>query len=76
MVRKRYSTGTGAYRAPTGCTINGAPFDVTFACNPGGHVAGEDRSVVKVSADVTRKGQAGSFGCPRARSEAEFPPTR
>ena len=45
-------------------TINGAPFDVTFACNPGGHVAGEDRSVVKVSADVTRKGQMGSFGCP------------
>ena len=57
-------------------TINGAPFDVTFACNPGGHVAGEDRSVVKVSADVTRKGQAGSFGCPRSRSEAEFPPAR
>ena len=57
-------------------TINGAPFDVTFACSPGGHIAGEDRSVVKVSADVTRKGQAGSFGCPRARGEAEFPPTR
>jgi hypothetical protein len=57
-------------------TINGAPFDVTFACSPAGHVAGEDRSVVKVSADVTRKGLAGSFGCPRARSEAEFPPAR
>jgi hypothetical protein len=57
-------------------TISGAPFDVTFACNPGGHVAGEDRSVVKVSADVTRKGLSGSFGCPRSRSEAEFPPAR
>ena len=58
-------------------TINGAPFDVTFACNPGGHVpAGEDRSVVKMSSDVTRKGLVGSFGCPRARSEAEFPPAR
>jgi hypothetical protein len=57
-------------------TINGTPFDVTFACSPGGHVAGEDRSVVKISASVTRKGQSGSFGCPRARSEAEFPPTR
>ena len=57
-------------------TINGAPFDVTFACSPAGHIAGEDRSVAKVSADVTRKGQMGSFGCPRARSEAEFPPTR
>jgi hypothetical protein len=57
-------------------TINGAPFDVTFACSPGGHVASEDRTVVKVSADVTRKGLTGSFGCPRARSEAEFPPAR
>ena len=57
-------------------TINGAPFDVAFVCSPGGHVAGEDRNVVKVSQDVTRKGLAGSFGCPRARSEAEFPPAR
>jgi hypothetical protein len=57
-------------------TINGAPFDVAFVCSPAGHVAGEDRSVVKVSQDVTRKGLTGSFGCPRARSEAEFPPTR
>jgi len=29
-------------------TIKGAPFDVSFACNPGGHVAGEDRCVVTV----------------------------
>ena len=57
-------------------TINGAPFDVTFACNPGGHVAGEDRTVVRVSGDGTRTGVAGSFGCPRSRSEAEFPPVR
>jgi hypothetical protein len=57
-------------------TINGAPFDVAFVCSPGGHVASEDKSIVKVSQDVTRKGLTGSFGCPRARSEAEFPPTR
>jgi hypothetical protein len=71
-----YPTVATTYTYRVFGTINGAPFDVTFACNPGGHVAGEDRSVVKVSADVTRKGLAGSFGCPRSRSEAEFPPAR
>ena len=53
-------------------TIGGAPFDVTFACNPAGHVRGEDRSVVKVSADVTRKGLVGSFGCPRPGARPSF----
>jgi hypothetical protein len=58
-------------------TMGGSPFDMTFMCNPAGHVAAaEDKSVVRISADVTRKGVTGSFGCPRARSEAEFPPTR
>jgi hypothetical protein len=57
-------------------TVNGAPFDVTFTCSPAGHVTMEDKSVVKVSNDVTRKGLRGSFGCPVSRSEAEFPPTR
>jgi hypothetical protein len=57
-------------------TVQGAPFDVTFTCSPAGHVATEDKTAVKVSNDVTRKGLRGSFGCPRARSEAEFPPTR
>jgi hypothetical protein len=71
-----YPTVATTYTYRVFGTINGAPFDVTFACNPGGHVAGEDRSVVKVSADVTRKALAGSFGCPRSRSEAEFPPAR
>jgi hypothetical protein len=72
-----YPTVATTYTYRVFGTINGAPFDVTFACNPAGHVAaGEDRSVVKVSADVTRKGITGSFGCPRARSEAEFPPVR
>ena len=72
-----YPTVATTYTYRVFGTINGAPFDVTFTCNPAGHVAaGEDRSVVKVSADVTRKGVTGSFGCPRARSEAEFPPVR
>src|SRR4029453_13601657 len=71
-----YPTVATTYTYRVFGTINGTPFDVTFACNPGGHVAGEDKTVVKVSADVTRKGLAGSFGCPRPRSEAEFPPAR
>jgi hypothetical protein len=71
-----YPTVATTYTYRVFGTINGAPFDVTFACSPAGHVAGEDRSVVKVSADVTRKGLTGSFGCPRSRSEAEFPPVR
>lgn len=71
-----YPTVATTYTYRVFGTITGTPFDVTFACNPGGHVAGEDKTVVKVSADVTRKGLAGSFGCPRPRSEAEFPPAR
>jgi hypothetical protein len=58
-------------------TVNQVPVDLTFSCNPTGHVAAaEDRSVVRLSATVTRKGQLGSFGCPEARTEAEFPPVR
>ncbi len=57
-------------------SVNGVPIDLTFACNPTGHVAFEDRTVVKVSDAVTRKAVIGSFGCPQARSEAEFPPRR
>jgi hypothetical protein len=57
-------------------TLNGTPFDVTFACNPTGHVTAEDRSVVRVGGEVSRKGLRGSFGCPQPRTEAEFPPVR
>jgi hypothetical protein len=71
-----YPTVATTYAYRVFGTINGVPFDVTFTCSPAGHVTTEDRSVVKVSNDVTRKGLRGSFGCPRARSEAEFPPTR
>jgi hypothetical protein len=71
-----YATVATTYSYRLFGTLNGTPFDVTFACNPAGHVAGEDRSVVKVSAEVTRKGLMGSFGCPRPRSEVEFPPVR
>ena len=70
-----YPTVATTYTYRVFGTLNGAPFDVTFACSPAGHVATEDKTVVKVSPDVTRKGLRGSFGCPRPRSEAEFPPT-
>lgn len=71
-----YPTVATTYSYRVFGTLNGTPFDVTFACNPAGHVASEDRSVVKVGEHVTRKGLRGSFGCPRPRSEAEFPPAR
>jgi hypothetical protein len=71
-----YPTVATTYSYRVFGTLNGTPFDVTFACNPAGHVAAEDKSVVKVSDSVTRKGLRGSFGCPRPRSEAEFPPAR
>jgi len=58
-------------------TVASAPVDITFSCNPTGHVAAaEDKSVVKLSGSVTRKGLVGSYGCPEARTEAEFPPAR
>jgi hypothetical protein len=71
-----YPTVATTYTYRVFGTLNGTPFDVTFACNPAGHVAAEDRSVVRVSEFVMRKGLRGSFGCPRSRSEAEFPPAR
>jgi hypothetical protein len=71
-----YPTVATTYTYRVFGTVQGAPFDVTFTCSPAGHVATEDKSVVKVNNDVTRKGLRGSFGCPRPRSEAEFPPTR
>jgi hypothetical protein len=57
-------------------TVNNVPVDLSFACNPTGHVSTEDKNVVKVSNDVTRKALIGSFGCPVSRQEAEFPPAR
>jgi hypothetical protein len=71
-----YPTVATTYSYRVVGTVNGTPFDVTFSCSPAGHVATEDKSVVKVTPDVTRKGLRGSFGCPRSRGEAEFPPAR
>jgi hypothetical protein len=55
-------------------TVDKVPVDLTFACNPLGHVSVEDHNTVKLAEQVTRKGLIGSFGCPAPRAEAEFPP--
>jgi hypothetical protein len=58
-------------------TVNTVPVELTFTCNPTGHVAAaEDRTTVKLTNTVTRKGLVGSYGCPEPRTEAEFPPVR
>ncbi len=55
-------------------TLTDVPIDLTFACHPLGHVSLEDKSAVKLSEQVTRKALIGSFGCPSARTDVEFPP--
>jgi hypothetical protein len=55
-------------------TVDKVPVDLTFACNPLGHVSVEDKNTVKLAEQVTRKALIGSFGCPVSRTEAEFPP--
>jgi hypothetical protein len=55
-------------------TVNDVPVDLSFTCNPLGHVSAEDTTTVRLSEQVTRKALLGSFGCPRPRAEVEFPP--
>lgn len=56
-------------------TINSAPVDLTFTCMPGAHVMGgtPNTEVVKLSEQVSRKFQAGMFGCPQEKTELGFP---
>jgi hypothetical protein len=54
-------------------TLNDVPVDLTFVCNPLGHVSLEDKNTLKLSEQMTRKALIGSFGCPAARTDAEFP---
>ncbi|MES2953435.1 MAG: hypothetical protein V4674_02655 [Patescibacteria group bacterium] len=57
-------------------TIDATPFDFTFPCAAAGEAkSGEDRTPKTVSASVTRTFQAGSFGCPRAKTDLTFPET-
>jgi hypothetical protein len=55
-------------------TVNDVPVDLSFTCNPLGHVSVEDTTTVRLSEQVTRKALLGSFACPGRRAEAEFPP--
>lgn len=55
-------------------TINDTPVDLSFACNPAGHVAApEETTEVSVTEGVVRKFKAGQFGCPLAKEELGFP---
>ncbi len=57
-------------------TIDNVPVDVSFSCNPAGHVvAPEDKSTVKISDKVSRTDHTGAFGCPKSKTAAEFPET-
>jgi hypothetical protein len=62
------------YRVRLFGTLTDLPIDLTFACHPLGHVSLEDKNPVKLSEQVTREALIGSFGCPAARTDAEFPP--
>jgi len=55
-------------------TLDKIPVDLTFACNPLGHVSVEDKNLVKLTEHITRKAHIGSFGCPTARGDVDFPP--
>ncbi len=55
-------------------TVDNVPVDVSFSCNPAGHVVSpEDKSTVKLSDRVSRMDHAGAFGCPLSKTGAEFP---
>ncbi len=55
-------------------TINDTPVDLTFTCTPAGEAgAAPSNTTEQVSEGVVRKGIAGGFGCPSARSDAGFP---
>lgn len=55
-------------------TINDTPVDLSFTCNPAGHVAEpEDKTEIAVSEGVTRILKSGQFGCPTAKEALGFP---
>lgn len=57
-------------------TLEDAPFDVTFTCNPAGHPKAEPNTVETPIGDaVMQVSRAGSFGCPLALEDVTFPDT-
>jgi hypothetical protein len=69
-----YPTVATTYRFRLFGTIDQIPVELTFECNPLGHVSVEDKKTVQISEQVIRKALVGSFGCPAVRTDAEFPP--
>ena len=54
--------------------INNTPVDLSFTCNPAGHVAEpDDKTAVPVSEGVVRTLKSGQFGCPMDKAELGFP---
>jgi len=55
-------------------TIDDAPVDLSFTCNPAGHPQTEPSTEeVKISETVTRLKKTGAFGCPTAKEDLGFP---
>jgi hypothetical protein len=69
-----YPTAPTTYNFRFVGTVEGVAVDITFTCNPLGHVSFEDRTALNLSNGVTRKVVIGSFGCPAEKVDAEFPP--
>lgn len=54
--------------------IAGVPVDIASSCYLGGHkVTDDDKTIVKLSDNVTKKLQTGVFGCPLDKAELGFP---
>jgi hypothetical protein len=69
-----YPTVATSYTLRLFGTVNDVPVNLSFTCNPLGHVSVEDNTAVQLSEQVTRKILIGSFGCPAPRTDVEFPP--
>jgi len=55
-------------------TVSSTPVDITFTCNPApSTVQADDKTVVKLSDQVSRVDKGGAFGCPLAKADLGFP---
>ena len=55
-------------------TLEGAPVDLTFTCNPAGHPrAEEDTTRTEISEGVFQTLKRGAFGCPAPKEDYGFP---
>ena len=69
-----YPTAQTTYSFRLLGTINGIPVDITYACNPAaGEEMPEETTEVMLSDSVTQLSKEGAFGCPKDRTEVEFP---